>query len=193
MNPIYGLVLAGGKSRRMGRPKESLSYRGIAEPKRMYELLEELTSGAFYSLRPEQETWLMFDGGKRIIDSVPDGGPLAALLTAFSFVPGSSWLAVPVDMPFLDKSDLQILIESRGEGRDIIAFDDGSGSFEPMPAIYENTLAEEAQRMLQEGRRAIRGLGDGTIPLRLDPVDLKHLTNINTIGQRKLAMEVIHE
>ena len=176
----------------MGRPKEALTYHGIEEPKRMYKLLQELTVDAYYSLRPDQKDQPIFEGANRIIDSVPEGGPLAALANAYSQLPGISWLVVPVDMPFLEVADLKILIDSRDMNRGIIAYSDGMGSFQPLPAIYECTLADTAQQMLAEGRRAIRGLGDWIDPVCLHPAELSHLMNVNTAREKDRAMEVIH-
>lgn len=192
MNPVCGLVLAGGKSRRMGQPKEGFTYNGEAEVKRMYRLLDELTDAAYFSLRPDQESWLMFNGGRKIVDTEPGGGPLAALRTAMMFRPDASWLLVPVDMPLLKKADLEKLIGSRQKGQSIVAYTNGTGSFEPLPAIYENTLSETADRMLMNGRKAIRGLGDDGKILLLKPEDEKRLCNVNTPRERSRVMEAIN-
>lgn len=192
MNPVCGLILAGGKSRRMGQPKESFSYNGEAEPKRMYRLLEEITNGAYFAIRPDQETWLMFSGGRAIIDAEPGGGPLAALRTAMAVRPDASWLVVPVDMPLLTKADLEKLISSRQKGWSIVAYENGTGSFEPLPAIYENTLSEAANQMFLDGRKAIRGLGDGVEIFLLKPEDETRLCNVNTPRERSRVMEAIN-
>jgi molybdopterin-guanine dinucleotide biosynthesis protein A len=175
----------------MGRPKESLSYRGTIEPVRVYEILERITDCTYFSIRPDQETWLAFQGGRSIVDSIPDAGPMGALCSAFEAHPGASWLLVPVDMPLLESRDLELLITSRAKERDIVAYSDGARSFEPMPAIYESTLDATAHQLMQGGRRAIRGLGDWTEPIILDPGDKKRLMNINTFQQRAQTMEVL--
>ncbi len=175
----------------MGRPKESLSYRGIIEPVRVYELMDGITDCTYFSIRPDQESWLAFQGGKSIIDSIPDAGPMGALCSAFEAHPGASWLLVPVDMPLLESSDLDLLITSREEGRGIVAYNDGADSFEPMPAIYESSLDTTAHRLMQGGRRAIRSLGDWTEPIVLEPGDKKRLMNINTFQQRAQTLEVL--
>lgn len=191
MNNLYGLVLAGGKSRRMGQAKEDLVYRGINEARRIFGLLEALTAKTFYSIRPDQDALPLFSNGHRIVDSLPDQGPLGALFSAFSQYPQVSWLMVPIDMPLLERQDLERLISSRREGHGIVAFLNESGSFEPLPAIYESSLAKKAKSQLALGKGAVRALGDGIESVLLQNDTQDRLKNINTAQERVWAMEAL--
>jgi len=156
----------------------------------MYRLLETLTQGgAYYSLRSDQAALPAYRGARQIIDSHDGWGPLASLVDAFSYVENSSWLVVPVDMPFLDRGDLQRLIDARIEGRGITAFVDETGIVAPMPAIYEHSAARVARELIAQGRRAIRALGDSIEILTLRPENAKHLRNINTPRESERAIE----
>lgn len=95
---FYGLLLAGGRSRRMGRDKAWLDFRGTPLWQHQCTLLraagcrEVLVSGAL-------------PGG--LPDGVADAGPLAGIdaarrtLQSRGLVAGSL-LVIPVDMPLLD-------------------------------------------------------------------------------------------
>jgi molybdopterin-guanine dinucleotide biosynthesis protein A len=176
----------------MGRPKEFLRYRGFPEILRMYRLLEKLTSEVFYSVRSDQIGLPVLDGARAIPDAVPDAGPLGALYSAYREIPGVSWLAVPVDMPLLEERDIVSLLAHRHPDSGIVAFDDGNGGFEPLPAIYHASLAGAAENMIRTGRRAIVGIGDGIKVTRVMPEYRNHLMNVNTAGDRNQVLEAIN-
>ncbi|MDX1545013.1 MAG: NTP transferase domain-containing protein, partial [Christiangramia sp.] len=52
---LYGLVLAGGKSSRMGMDKGDLKYHGKPQRDHLYEMLQEVCDEVFLSLRKDQE------------------------------------------------------------------------------------------------------------------------------------------
>ncbi len=192
MTPLFGLVLAGGRSRRMGIPKESLLYRGKPEAQRIYDILDDITDRAYYSIRVDQAWDPVFAGGRRIIDRTPGDGPLGALWSAFRTGESAGWLIVPTDMPFLDSAELMMLIEARQREAGIVAYDDGGGGFLTLPAIYEAKLSDTVMAKMGEGRKAIVGLGDETEIIRVLPGDQERLMNINTPKEKTRVMEELN-
>src|SRR6185295_11874578 len=74
MNPLYGLVLSGGLSTRMGRDKGSLVYsEGRDQRTRGLELLRPFCDKVYVSIRREQEEFLPA-GMPRIFDELSDVG-----------------------------------------------------------------------------------------------------------------------
>jgi molybdopterin-guanine dinucleotide biosynthesis protein A len=53
--PLYGLVLAGGRSSRMGRDKAALRYEGQTQLERAMALLSAHVARAYVSVRPDQK------------------------------------------------------------------------------------------------------------------------------------------
>ncbi|MCU0349191.1 MAG: NTP transferase domain-containing protein, partial [Saprospiraceae bacterium] len=107
--PLNGLVLAGGKSRRMGTDKSVLQYHDKPQRDVMIDLLEKICRHTKLSCRPEQAGELVYTH-----DVLPDTflglGPMGAILSAFRQAPDSAWLVVACDLPLLDEAALLVAI-----------------------------------------------------------------------------------
>lgn len=94
--PLYGLVLCGGRSSRMGQDKARLMLQGQSLLQRGVALL--LAAGC-------QQVWAA--GDYPDVPSLPDlpayrgRGPLAGVASALTRAPTARWLVIPVDMPGL--------------------------------------------------------------------------------------------
>ncbi|MBL8012560.1 MAG: NTP transferase domain-containing protein, partial [Candidatus Omnitrophica bacterium] len=86
---IFGLVLAGGQSRRMGRDKSKLVYGQKPQFQVAYELLEGLCNQVFISSRLDQEQSLAFGNYPLIVDSpsYEGRGPISGILSAMKSFP----------------------------------------------------------------------------------------------------------
>lgn len=112
---MYGLVLVGGKSRRMGRDKALLSYNGRGtQLEHTADLLREVCAKTFISLRAEQtfpipkETGAIFDSIKNVY------GPLCGILSAMRAHPEADWLVLACDLPYIKRATLEKLIHHFG-------------------------------------------------------------------------------
>ena len=92
---VTGVVLAGGKSLRMGCDKAQLAFRGRSLLDHMLELLAQ--GGIDARVVSGQ-----YPGYRCIPDTLQDGGPIAGLLAVVEALPGQRLLCVPIDMPLLD-------------------------------------------------------------------------------------------
>lgn len=100
---ITGVVLAGGRSSRMGQNKALLAYNGKPLIAHMLALLQQagiprpLVSGAL-------------EGYACLPDSAPFSGPAAAMARIMAERPAAGYLFVPVDMPLLNPALLRRLL-----------------------------------------------------------------------------------
>lgn len=187
--PLQALVLAGGKSSRMGQDKSELVYRnGQTELERMTRMCQELGLKVFHSVResdPEAEI-------SQIADRFLGLGPLGAIASAFLFDPETAWLVVACDLPLLEKSDLEELIKARDTRRYATAIQGADKPFpEPLIAIYEPRVYERMLRFLALGYACPRKvLINSDIATSLVKNE-RPLTNANTPEDRQRILEML--
>jgi molybdopterin-guanine dinucleotide biosynthesis protein A len=146
---IMGLVLAGGKSTRMGTDKGLLSYHGKPQREYLYEQMRPLCRDVYLSIRPEQKDSLP-EGFASIADENIYRGPLNGLLSAHHAFPEAAWLVVACDLPLIDRQVLEYLITRRNPDAMATAFATRkTGLPEPLAAIWEPHGLQAAETHLQ--------------------------------------------
>jgi len=180
--PLYGLVLAGGHSKRMGQDKAALEYSGRSQLERAFGLLEKLVTRTFVSVRPDQAQDPLRARFPQIVDMPGDTeGPAAGIRAAQLAHPAAAWLVLACDLPYLDMATLQQLIARRDPARLATAFRSShDGLPEPLCAIYEPAAADTLQEFLATGRNCPRKLLINSDTLLLDQPTHKALDNVNT-------------
>ena len=99
--PLHGLVLAGGRSTRMGRDKATLAYHGRSQLETAWALLAPRVSDRFVSVRPDQVGDPVRAQHPQIVDGPEGLGPAAGILAAQRAHPQAAWLVLACDLPFL--------------------------------------------------------------------------------------------
>src|SRR5690348_13469845 len=141
--PVYGLVLAGGRSTRMQRDKATLEYAGRTQLERAVELITPLVERVFVSVRPDQTGDPLRARFAQIVDSGEVEGPIAGIVAAQSRHPEAAWLVLACDLPLLDQQTLEHLLRSRHPEREATAYRSShDGLPEPLCAIYEPSSRE---------------------------------------------------
>ena len=83
---IYGLVLSGGKSTRMGRDKGLIAYHGIPQRDHLYQLLENSCDKTFMSIRKEQEAEISSEFNTIVDEDVFKGPFKTCLRDSYPFL-----------------------------------------------------------------------------------------------------------
>jgi molybdopterin-guanine dinucleotide biosynthesis protein A len=135
--PLYGLILAGGKSSRMGTDKALINYHGRPQQELLFDLVQDFCEHTFISLRKEQQEDLP-EKYKVILDQNEYPGPLNGILSAHKKYPEAAWLVIACDLPLLNKETLHFLVKKRNANKDATALaTKASGLPEPLAAIWE--------------------------------------------------------
>lgn len=136
MHPeMKGLILTGGKSKRMGGDKAELEYHGKPQAVYLLEILKRIGVPVFISCRAgDSDRWLPY---RTIEDKASGFGPMAGIMAAFSQDPDSALLVIACDYPLLREQDIRWLIAQRDPGRAVTAVSLKAGLGEPLLAIWE--------------------------------------------------------
>lgn len=149
--PLYGLVLAGGKSARMGEDKGLIRYHGKPQREYMADLVSEFCEKTFISCRPDQISGLSEDY-QGLADTFSGLGPFGAIASAFRQNPNVAWLVVACDLPLLDPDTLRQLADGRRTSEVATAFNSPVNEFpEPLVAIWEPRAYPVLLQFLAQG------------------------------------------
>ncbi len=148
------LILAGGKSRRMGADKSLLHFRGQT-------LVEHVAA----QLRPVAQVVRISTGGQAlhselglpvVSDLQPGLGPLMGIASGLRASARDWTLVVATDIPELPLHILGVLWEYSGSARCIVP-QTSDGRLQPLFAFYHRSLADEILAFLDRGDRRVLG------------------------------------
>ena len=187
---LYGLVLAGGQSTRMGRDKAKLSYHGKSQTSYLCGLLNKFVDKTYISCRSEQRDSLYVGRYEIIPDRFLGFGPIGGILSAFQKHPQTAWLVTACDMPFIDKKAVEYLIEKRNPHRFATCFYNPKRKWpEPLFAIYEPKAVLQLVPHLFTGMLCPRKILAASCIEQLHPLSLDVLNNVNTPDEFKTACD----
>ncbi|MCC7329469.1 MAG: NTP transferase domain-containing protein [Gammaproteobacteria bacterium] len=193
--PLLGLVLAGGRSERLGTDKAAVVFGGLPMLARTVALLGTLLPDVRVAIRPDQAGDALRRGFRLVIDGADGSGPAAGILAAHAAEPHAAWLVMACDLPGVGEADLARLVAARDPARDATAFrsprDDRP---EPLCAIYEPaTLARFQRQVAGGGNTSPRGWLEAGRPVLLQAPAVDQLDSINTREDlRRLAPSAVN-
>lgn len=134
---LYGLILSGGKSTRMGTDKGTIIYHGLPQREFLYNMLNAICERTFLSIRADQQQGI--PGGKdTIVDKDEYKGPFNGIMSAHNLYKDIAWLVLACDLPLINPETISRLISLRDPTRDATALaTKESGLPEPLAAIWE--------------------------------------------------------
>ncbi|UOY06631.1 NTP transferase domain-containing protein [Muricauda sp. SCSIO 64092] len=187
---LYGLILSGGQSNRMGNDKGLLTYHGKPQREYLFELAEGFCDNVYFSARQDQLQSFP-DHMPVITDQNTYRGPFNGILSAHSAHPNVAWLVLACDLPLLDKKGLYELVSHRNQDKVATAFSaKGSGLPEPLIAIWEPQALVAAKEYLKTVQSSCprKFLINSDIQL-VEPSQEDFLFNANSMEEYQLAKE----
>ncbi len=190
--PLYGAVFVGGRSKRMGTPKFSLSYNGTSETERMVSLLSTVCEKVFLSSRADLDMGDLGDLSRceRIDDEHANLGPVGGLATLMGRFPDKAWLITACDMPFLNEEIVKNIVEERDPLRYGTSYaQKGNMGFEPMCAIYEPKFIVPLYEAMSRRELSISRIM-GELPfkqVKIPESARHHFMNVNTPQEYEIA------
>ncbi len=186
---LFGAVLAGGESRRMGRDKARLRVGGEALWRRQVRVLREAGAEPVVVVRRDGQSGMR--GVEIARDVFTDAGPLAGLHAALGAAGEAAWVAVlAVDMPAMEAAWFVRLRALCAAGIGAVARH--ADGFEPLAAIYPREARAMVERRLERGERSMQDLVRALVRAKrmavveISAEEREAMANWNSPGDRRL-------
>jgi molybdopterin-guanine dinucleotide biosynthesis protein A len=184
---IQGLVLAGGKSLRMGRDKVNLNYHGLPQLDYCVNLMENNLLKTFISVAKDQKN----EKFNIIQDKFFELGAFGGICSAFQYDPNKAWLVIATDLPFVSNELIKLLLKKRNPKKMATAVKGHSKQFvEPLIAIYEPKIYPVLLSFLAQGYSCPRKVLINS-DIEIVEVEDDLIRNINTPEDYQQALKEI--
>jgi molybdopterin-guanine dinucleotide biosynthesis protein A len=191
---LNGLVLAGGKSARMGVDKGTLHWYGKEQRYHMADVLKSFCNEVFISCRDEEQKQEIDAQYATLTDTFTGLGPYGAILSAFRQNPDAAWLVVACDMPLVDEPLLQHLTENRSAKHIATAYHSEVTNFpEPLITVWEPKSYTALLQYLAQGYSCPRKVLINSDIKLLQVPDAEALSNVNTPEEMDRVKRIIHD
>jgi molybdopterin-guanine dinucleotide biosynthesis protein A len=173
---VGGVVLAGGRSHRMGVDKATLDWRGVPLVVRVASLVRGSVDGPVVVVAaPGRALPALPAGIELAVDAIEGQGPLEGLLAGLGHLEGRAELALVtgVDAALLVPvlaGDLAAALGDEDVCAGVI-----DGWLQPLPGVYRVALAERVRTLRADGHHALRHLLEVSAVSRVDENDLRRL------------------
>ena len=183
--PLYGLVLAGGRSRRMGQDKAALPADGGGTwLDRAVFLLTGVCENVWVAARSEQMSNPVYARHSVIADAYSDIGPAAGLLSAWDEHPRVALLVLATDLLRMSNQGLSQLIGAREPNRYATAFLHEDGTPEPLCTIWEPSARSELRRRMELAQTSLREFLASKPCQLIKPREPRWILGANTPAER---------
>lgn len=154
---LSAIVLAGGRSSRMGRPKAWLPLGGVPLLTRVTTRVRPFVDAIVVVAAAGQD--LPPVDARIVRDPAPDLGPLPALACGLAEVATPWALALACDGPFLHPALLDALVAAAADGAPEAVVPRFDGRLQPLVALYHRDLVPTLAALVAAGERRLHVLG----------------------------------
>ncbi len=166
------IVLAGGRSSRMGRPKAALDFGGVPILTRIISELKRHFAEVVVVAAPESEDSLHMDlPAIRIVrDETAYQGPLDALRRGLDAVSNEVAFACSCDLPLLDSAVAAAIVAMLGDFDAAIPI--VGEKLQPLHAAYRKRCASALAALGRRGESRLIAIADAVNTMRIAESDL---------------------
>lgn len=186
------IILAGGKSKRMGKNKALLEIDGVNMVKRLYSSLTPFFDHIIVSVGSENNLSLPFTSNNIAKDIENGQGPLMGIYSALQASATLLNFVIACDIPEINVTLLYKLLAS-SEDNEIAVPSFTEGQFEPLFAVYKKSVAYAAKKILDMHKRKVASLFSECKTAILPTPDNSWYINLNTPGDYHNYLEKIQK
>lgn len=151
---MTGIILAGGRSSRMGRDKAKLELEGVPLLMRQVDKMQKMGIREILLSGPDR---LELPGTRVVSDRYPQRGPLGGLHACLDASYHASCLVLSVDVPLVPPAALARLCANHRGGVTVLTC---KGKEEPLIGVYDRSVAASIEPLIREGGAPVRRLWD---------------------------------
>jgi molybdenum cofactor guanylyltransferase len=170
MAQAAGIVLAGGRSSRMGTPKAALEWHGSTLLRRVVGVVGRSVDGPVVVVRASGQTLPWLPDGVEVVEDAREGrGPLQGLAAGLAAVRDRAHAAYvsSTDVPLLHPRFIRRVLAGLDDDVDVVLPEVG-GFRHPLAAVYRTELADVVERLIAEDRMRPAFLFESCRVRRLD-------------------------
>jgi len=189
---MWAIILAGGASRRMGRPKADLVFGSGTLLERVVERMRAAAAEVVLVGDPIAAARLNLRAAE---DWIPGAGPLAGLAGGLAVAPPWLHALVACDLPFLEPEIFARLADLGAGFAAVVPEVDGRRH--PLCALYDRGCLAEARSCLDAGKRRMDDLlarlrVRTVAPFEVHPARLERVAiNVNTPEEYQRALQTL--
>jgi len=178
---ITGIILAGGKSIRMGRDKGLMLYKNKPFIKHIIKALQPVVSEIIIVSNSNKYDHFKI---KRVNDIIKNAGPLAGVYTGLHHSKTENNLVLSCDIPLINTETLQNLVNEIDGVSEIIQIESMQKTM-PLIALYKKQCAATFLNLLNDGERRLRVAVNkcNVKTVKLNSESDEYVMNINTKDQ----------
>lgn len=180
---ITGLILAGGKSSRMGTDKGFVMYNNKPFTQHIIDALQPLANEVI--IVSDTTDYDIFNV-KRVEDTIKNAGPLAGLYSGLYHSKTEINIVLSCDVPLVNQQLLKQLLNANNENVDVIQCKVGDKTM-PLIALYKKRIMNDCMKTLESGEGRLRVFVDKlqSKTIVLDHCLERYSVNINTPNELK--------
>ncbi len=170
MTATAGIVLAGGRSSRMGAPKATLDWRGSTLVRRAVGIVGRAVDGPVVVVRAHGQELPPLPGGVELTEDAREGrGPLQGLAAGLAEIAGRADVAYVsgVDTPLQHPAFIRHVVRSLDGDHDV-ALPHAHGFDHPLAAAYRTSIASAVEEVISSDELATGALLERLEVLALD-------------------------
>jgi molybdopterin-guanine dinucleotide biosynthesis protein A len=174
MADAAGIVLAGGRSTRMGSPKAALEWHGSTLLRRISGIVGRAVDGPVVVVRAPGQALPALPDGVEVVEDAREGrGPLQGLAAGLAAVRdrAPAAYASSTDVPLLHPRFVRRVLDALADDTDVVLPEVG-GYPQPLAAVYRTALADTVERLIAEDRMRPAFLFEACRVKRLDAAAL---------------------
>lgn len=176
---ITGIILAGGKSSRMGTDKGLLFFDEKMFIQHIIDSITPLVSEiCIVSSNPEYDQF----GHNRVEDIIKNSGPIGGIHAGLSSSETEYSLILSCDVPLVTSELLKKLLTKENIEFDIVQFET-NGNTIPLIALFKKQCRKKCQELLDQGEKRLRKLVSELHTRTISLPKEEHIlvSNINTM------------